>query len=103
MADEQLELGDDERSIALKRAWARALQVLAAKVNKASFESWIRPIRPVAYEVTAESRQATLGVASPFARDWLKRYAADIQNALEEQLGSPLDIRFTLLTSEPRP
>lgn len=103
MADEQLELGDDERSIALKRAWARALQVLAAKVNKASFESWIRPIRPVAYEITSESRQATLGVASPFARDWLKRYAADIQNALEEQLGSPLDIRFTLLTSEPRP
>src|SRR5438552_3782369 len=98
MANDQLELGDDDRSIALKRAWARALQILAAKVNKASFESWIRPIRPLEYA----EHVVTLGAASPFARDWLKKYAVDIQTALEEQLESPVEVRFTLLAGEDR-
>jgi chromosomal replication initiator protein len=99
MAGEQLEFGDDARSIALKRAWERALRVLAGNINKASFESWIRPIRPLAYE----DGQVTLAVTSAFAREWLKKYAAQIRASLEESLGSPLEIHFTLQSADDRP
>ena len=41
-----------------------------------------------------------LGVASAFARDWLKRYLIPIQSALEEQLGGPIEVRFVRFASE---
>lgn len=101
MPGEQLEFGDDERSIAFKRAWDRALHALASKVNKATFESYIRPIRPLLFQ----DRQVTLGVASAFAREWLvgKHYVATIQTVLEEILGRPLEIRLTVYRPEDRP
>ncbi len=100
MADEQLELGDDERSIALKRAWGRALHLLASKVNTVTFESYIRPIRPLSYRC----QSVTLGVASAFAREWLdKKYGHQIRSILETILGSPLDIHFSVITAEERP
>jgi chromosomal replication initiator protein len=99
MAGEQLELGDDDRSITLKRAWSRALVTLASLINKAAFEGYIRPIQPIGYS----DGTATLGVASAWAREWLKKYLPDIKSALEEHLGSPLEIRFTLITPDERP
>jgi len=101
MASEQLEFGDDESSVALKRAWDRALHALAGKVNKATFESYIRPIHPLLFQ----DRQVTLGVASAFAREWLtgKHYAALIRSSLEEHLGAPLEIRFSIYKPEERP
>jgi chromosomal replication initiator protein len=100
MADEQLELGDDDRSIALKRAWGRALLLLASKVNKVTFESYIRPIRPLSYR----QQCITLGVASAFAREWLdKKYGHQIRSILEGILGSPLEIRFSVINAEERP
>lgn len=99
MAGEQLEFGDNESTIALKRAWERALIPLAGKVNKVTFESYIRPIRPL----RQEERTVTLGVASAFAREWLKRYTNLIQTTLEESLGSPLEIQYSILTVEERP
>src|SRR5690349_18119083 len=99
MAGEQLELGDDDRSITLKRAWSRALVTLASLINKAAFEGYIRPIQPIGYS----DGTATLRVASAWAREWLKKYAPDIKSALEEHLGSPLEIRFTLITTDDRP
>jgi chromosomal replication initiator protein len=99
MAGEQLELGDDDRSITLKRAWGRAVSSLASVINKAAFEGYIRPIQPVSYD----DGVVTLGVASAWAREWLKKYLPDIRAALEEHLCSPLDIRFTLITPEERP
>ncbi len=99
MSGEQLELGDDDRSITLKRAWSRALVTLASVINRAAFEGYIRPIQPLTYS----NGVATLGVASAWAREWLKKYLPDIRTALEEHLSAPLDIRFNLITPEERP
>jgi len=99
MAGEQLELGDDDRSITLKRAWGRALVTLASSINKAAFEGYIRPIQPVGYADGA----ATLGVASAWAREWLKKYTPEIRAALEEHLVAPIEIRFILITPDDRP
>ena len=98
MAGEQLELGDDPRSVQLRRAWDAALRVLSGQVNKLTFESYIRPIRPL--EVC--DQEVVLGVTSAFAREWLKRYVAAIRTVLEEHLGGPLDVRFTVVTTEER-
>lgn len=98
MAGEQLELGEDPRSIQLRRAWEAALRALSGQVNKLTFESYIRPIRPI----EATDQEVVLGVSSAFAREWLKRYVAAIRTVLEEHLGGPLEIRFTVLTSEER-
>jgi chromosomal replication initiator protein len=99
MAGDQLEFGDDARSIKLRRAWEETLRILSAQVNKVTFESYIRPIKPLAYE----DQLVTLGVASAFAREWLKRYTGQIQSNLEEQLGSPLEIKLALITAEHKP
>src|SRR5947207_48958 len=99
MVGEQLQFGDDERLVALKRGWDRALHALAAKVNKVTFESYIKPIRPLAMD----GQEITLGVASPFAREWLdKRYATLIREALETVFSTPVQIRFSILPAESR-
>jgi chromosomal replication initiator protein len=103
MSGDQLEFGDDERSIALKRAWESALRSLSGQVNKVTFESYIRPLRPISFE----GNLAVLGVSSAFAREWLKRYAPLIQSTLEKEfaglLDSPLEVKFSLLSAEDKP
>jgi chromosomal replication initiator protein len=100
MSGDQLEFGDDERSIALRRAWESTLRSLSGQVNKVTFESYIRPLRPVSFD----GSQAVLGVSSAFAREWLKRYATLIQATLEREfaglLECPLEVKFSLLSSE---
>lgn len=98
MAGDQLEFGDDPRSVQLRRAWDAALRVLSGQVNKLTFESYIRPIRPL----EVRDQEVVLGVTSAFAREWLKRYVAAIRTVLEEHLGGPLEVRFTVVTSEER-
>jgi chromosomal replication initiator protein len=100
MAGEQLEFGDEPRVVQLRRAWDAALRVLAGQVSKVTFESYIRPIRPL----EATDHEVVLGVTSAFAREWVKtRYISAIRTVLEEHLGGPLEIRFTVVTSEERP
>jgi len=94
MGGEQLQFGDDERSIALRRAWDRALVILSGKVNKATFESYIKPVRPL----TFEQGEAVLGVASPFAREWLdKRYAVLISSVLTTIYSVDVAVRFQVI------
>jgi chromosomal replication initiator protein len=95
MSGDQLQFGDDERSIALRRAWDRALHILQSKVNKATFESYIKPVRPL----SLDHQEVTLGVASPFAREWLdKRYSPLIATTLSSLLGCPISLRFHVLS-----
>jgi chromosomal replication initiator protein len=94
MGGDQLQFGDDERSIALRRAWDRALAILSGKVNKATFESYIKPVRPLAFE----QGEAVLGVASPFAREWLdKRYALLISSVLTSIYSVDVAVRFQVI------
>jgi chromosomal replication initiator protein len=106
MSGEQLEFGDDPRSVQLRRAWNDTLQALAGLVNKPTFESHIRPIQPL----SIEDGEVTLGVPTAFAREWLKRYAGQFEAHLSERLGEPLTVKFAVhseaekpLLGEPRP
>lgn len=100
---EQLQLEDEEVSITLRRAWDRALRLLATRVNKPTFETHIRAIRPVSLtEETEENAtrvlcRITLGVPSAFTREWVeKRHASLIAGVLEEVLDRDVRVQFVL-------
>src|SRR5205823_5117749 len=81
----------------LERAWRAAARSLAEQVSKATFEGYIRPIRPL----RLERDEVVLGVPSTFAREWLaSRHAALIQSALERALARNLRVRFQVLSPE---
>jgi chromosomal replication initiator protein len=87
----QLQLDDDPRAVVLQRAWTAALRTLALRVSKATFESYIRPVRPKSWEGST----VTLAAPSPFACAWLAgRYADEIRNALENALANRVELRF---------
>lgn len=94
----KLEFGDEDRSDTLRRAWELSLHLLATKVSKVTFETFIRPTQPLNYV----GNVVTLGVASPFTRDWLEKKAANaIRSALEFHLDTTdLQILFVIQTRD---
>ena len=99
--DSQLELGEDEDAIALRKAWDKTLRTLSVKVSKSSFESFFKATRPLALD----HQTVVLGAPSRFAREWLeKRYGDTLRSLLEQHLGrSPLMLRFVLTSPDARP
>lgn len=99
---EQLQFEDEDIPIVLRRAWDRALRMLATRVNKPTFEAHIRTLKPLAISDSTEGGLArsaiTLGVPSAFTREWVeKRHAPLIQGLLEEILDRDVRVHFTLL------
>jgi len=95
---EQQKPGQEQDASTLRRAWELALHLLATKVSKVTFEGYIRPIQPLQYEGSV----ITLGVANPFAREWLEKKAVNpIRSALEFHLDTTgLQIRFVVLSRD---
>ena len=87
--EKQLHFGEDDAFLALGHAWEQALEALASKIGKPSFDSWIKPIVPLSFE----DGIAILGTPSRFAKHWLEgKYLEDIKALLEKQLGQGLRI-----------
>ncbi|MCL5283392.1 MAG: chromosomal replication initiator protein DnaA [Armatimonadetes bacterium] len=96
---EQLRIDDDDFSIALRRTWERALQLLSAKVSIVTYESYLRPIHPISWNGT----EVVLGAPSPFAREWIeKRYSNGIRAVLESLFEQTIKLRF-VITEDPDP
>jgi len=94
MSDTQLQLGEDESYQALQSSWERVLQALAERVNKPSFESWIRTARPIALEGSL----VRLGTPSRFAKHYIEtKHIETIRELLELELGQPLRVRVELV------
>lgn len=99
----QLQLEDEDISITLRRAWDRALRSLATRVNKPTFETHIRTLRPMTLTEaeTPGELEVTLGVPSAFTREWVeKRHAPLIKSLLEEILDKDVRLRFVLTPRE---
>lgn len=87
--EKQLQLGQDDAFLALEEAWGYACEALAAKVQRPSFDSWIKPVTPLSYE----DGVAVLGTPSRFAKHWLEgKYINDIKVLLEERLGQGIKV-----------
>src|SRR5688572_33298948 len=89
---------DDSRQLAtLNRAWTAVLRVLAGKVSTASYEAYIRPIKPLSFV----DDEVILGVSSPFASEWTrKNYLTAIHASLESALARKLSVRLRVLPNE---
>jgi len=98
--DDQLHLGEDENMLALRRAWDRAMHTLANRVNKPSFESWFKSMKPVSFD----GERVTLGAPSPFACEWVsKRYGNLVREVLSQHLGKTVEVAIVYLPPEKRP
>lgn len=98
--DDQLHLGEDENMLALRRAWERAMHTLANRVNKPSFESWFKSMKPVAFD----GERVTLGAPSPFACEWVsKRYGNLVREVLSQHLGKMVEVIIVHVPPEKRP
>ena len=91
---------DSLHNTTLQRAWTAVLRVLAGKVSTASYEAYIRPIKPL----SLIDDEVVLGVSSKFACDWIRsNYAAIIRTSLESTLARSLRVRLQVLATEELP
>jgi len=98
--DDQLHLGEDENTLALRRAWDRAMHTLSNRVNKPSFESWFKSMKPVSFD----GERVTLGAPSPFACEWVsKRYGNLVREVLAQHLGKAVEVAIVHVPPEKRP
>ena len=94
LSDTQLQLGEDDAYRALQSSWERVLDALAERVNKPSFESWIRTARPLAID----GGFVRIGTPSRFAKHWLESKHLDtIAEVLEAHLGPPVKVKIELI------
>jgi chromosomal replication initiator protein len=95
--------GASDRSLnnaTLQRAWAAVLRSLAGKISTASFEAYIRPVKPL----SLDGDQVVLGVASKFAADWIrKNYLRVIQASLESALARNLHVQLKVTAADSLP
>ncbi|RJQ32529.1 MAG: chromosomal replication initiator protein DnaA [Peptococcaceae bacterium] len=80
----------------LFEVWEQVLLSLERKLNRHSFETWLKPLKPVCYQ----ENTVIIEVPNHFSRDWLSnRYSPLIKNSLQSILKQETGLRF-LLSSE---
>ena len=91
-------LPPEKQALAL---WQSALSELEMQMTRATFDSWLRPTRLLAWEPTGSddsrsgSMRAVLGVPDGYVKDWLEnRLLAPIQRTLDSIAGQPVEIAF---------
>lgn len=100
MSEKQLQLGEDEATLALSDAWACALETLADQINKPSFDSWVKTARPL----RMQGGTVILGTPSQFARHLLEsKYAASIKAILQQRLGHDIKLRVEVVEGDEPP
>lgn len=95
--DKQLQLGEDRNFLLVQSAWNRALEALAERVNKPSFESFIKTARPL----SVDGSTVRIGTTSAFGRQLLQsRHLAFILEMLESELGFKVDLQLELVKDD---
>lgn len=80
-----------------EQAWQSVLAQLQMEMPRASFDTWVRDTRPLAYE----NGIITVGVRNAYARDWLEnRLATNVSRLLIEILNSNVSVKFVVSQSE---
>lgn len=99
--DQQLELGDDDGAVALKKAWEKTLRALISQYNKPTFDNFLRPLKPLSYD----GRIVVLGAPSAFAREWAdKKYTQTLKAQLSAALDvTDLQVRIVISSPEVQP
>jgi len=76
--------------------WEQSLQILQKKINKYSFETMLKSLKPLGYH----ENTVIIEAPSYFTRDWLRdRYAPVIKEVFQHILNKDIDVKF-LISSE---
>jgi len=76
-----------------EQAWQSVLTQLQMEMPRASYDTWVRDTRPMAYE----NGVITVGVRNAYARDWLEsRLAVTVSRLLIEILNSNVAVEFVV-------
>jgi len=93
---DQLQLGDKDSLVTLKKAWEKALKLLSPEINRPSFESFFVTAKPI----SLEQNHAVIGAAGELAKIFLEKYCEHIRTALEPYLEPGLELSFTVVQKE---
>lgn len=97
LLDEQLRFSEIDAMAAYRRAWEKALDILAPEINRPSFE-YLKMARPIA----AEDGCITIGAPGELAKIFLEKYSEAVKVALESVLARDLEISFVVAPEEPK-
>jgi chromosomal replication initiator protein len=77
----------------MNEIWQKVLESLKAKVNSQSFETWIKPIKPL----SLQDNQLEIQVPNRFFQDWIQdNYLSLIKNALSEETERHFSVTFVI-------
>ena len=80
-----------------EQAWQSVLGQLQLEMPRASFDTWVRDTRPLAYDKGI----LTVGVGNAYARDWLEsRLASTVSRLLIGVLNSNVSVDFIVAPAE---
>jgi chromosomal replication initiator protein len=75
----------------LDSLWEKTLESIASFLSKPSFETWLKPTKPI----SLEGNLLVIEVPNDFARDWLEsRYAPLLTTTIRELIEEDLDLKF---------
>lgn len=73
--------------------WEKVLKVIEKKLNKQSFETWLKPLNPLG----CHDNTVIIEVPNNFSREWLnERYSSLIKDAFKELSGTDVAIQYLL-------
>jgi len=76
-----------------EQAWQSVLAQLQMEMPRASFDTWVRDTRPLAYD----NGLITVGVRNAYARDWLEsRLQTNVSKLLIDILNSNVAVKFVV-------
>lgn len=76
-----------------REIWHAALGELQLQMTKATFDTWVRPTRAIAYEDGA----MIIGVHSPYAKEWLEnRLDTTVRRTVTGIVGRSTEIRYVV-------
>ncbi|HEX7556946.1 MAG TPA: DnaA N-terminal domain-containing protein [Leptolinea sp.] len=84
----------DLPSTTVDDAWEMILGTLHTEMDKTSFETWVKPLRPVSYR----DGVFTVGARNTYGRDWVEaRLRSRMTHMLEGMLAAPVKLRLTVV------
>ncbi|MGH7612297.1 MAG: chromosomal replication initiator protein DnaA [Candidatus Dormibacteria bacterium] len=82
-------------SLSADQLWSAAQEELRFQVSRPGYEAWLKNAHLLDFD--AEVSQATIGVPTPLARDWVSdRYSAVIRETLSAILNRDVEVEFVV-------
>ena len=77
--------------------WEQALYILEKKLNKHSFNTWIKPIKPLEYY----NNRLVIETPNHFSKSWLsERYTPLVKSVFEDILQQTVEVQFVISGEE---